>query len=561
MTKSKAKTSSFKTTQGDFSLQVPCHGSAPRLTRALSRSRSPIHHSVTSPSSTPRRKAILADFVSPSGAARVSAQCKTKPTQRNSTSSVSPSACTEGSSKNPRTHLDPKECLVGSHQGSPHLGLGNPTRGSSPVLSSQQSSGQDCSSSTPPRGGPSTDDRSRASATPSSAAHSGPASVVPPGNPIPSPPPLVHFPDFAQSVSCHLNEVDLGAAMPMLRYCLIGYVAGKFPGYASLLQFISKHWPHTARFTMHDSGWLIFAFNSELAMLETLSAGPYFVFGRPLILKIMPEFFDFQANDMTKLPTLVKLPNLPLRCWTPLCLSKIGNMIGKPIHCDIPTTTMSRLSYARLLVEVDLLQELPNAIQVVLPNGTPLSQQVTYESLPKFCKRCRVIGHSANTCNRGSMQKKRSHTAAVSEDADDFGKQQSASDAPPAQPTTADVVDPVKGHSGSKRSKIAVTGPKQKPDNKCTTEAEATPDVVSPPALKKTAAAVDITRQRSKHVVSGANPSSTEEESAPPAVTTRRQYLTRSRVAVTSDGTPIEKHKPKGPAIVLMSMSGSGTSS
>jgi hypothetical protein len=125
----------------------------------------------------------------------------------------------EGSSKNPRTNLAPKECSVGFHQGSSHSGPGNPTRG-------QQSSGQDCSSSTPPSGGPSTDDRSRAPATPSSAAHSGPASV-PPGNPLPSPPPLVHFLEFAQLESCHLNEVDLGAATPMLRFCLIGYVAGK----------------------------------------------------------------------------------------------------------------------------------------------------------------------------------------------------------------------------------------------------------------------------------------------------------------------------------------------
>lgn len=90
-------------------------------------------------------------------------------------------------------------------------------------------------------------------------------------------------------------------------------------------------------------------------MLETLSAGPYFVFGRPLILQIMPDFFDFQASDMTKLPTWVKLPNLPLSWWTPLCLSKLATMIGKPIHCDIPTANMSRLSYARILIKVDLL--------------------------------------------------------------------------------------------------------------------------------------------------------------------------------------------------------------
>jgi hypothetical protein len=121
---------------------------------------------------------------------------------------------------------------------------------------------------------------------------------------------------------------------------------------------------------------------------------------------------------------------------------------------------MSRLSYARILVEVDLLQELPNAIQVVLPNGSPLSQQVTYESLPRFCKRCRVIGHSANTCNRGPMQKKRPHTAVVSEDADVDEKQQSDSVDPPAPPSTADVVVPMKGHSERKRSKLAVSSPK-----------------------------------------------------------------------------------------------------
>jgi len=546
MTKSKAKASLYKTTQGDFSLQVPCHGSASRLPRALSRSRSPIPHGVTSPSSTPRRKTVLADFVSPSSDVRVSAKCRTKPKQRNPHSSASPSDCTEGSSKHPRTNPGSKECSVGFHQGSSHSSPDNPTR-------CQQSSGHDCSSSTHPSGGPSTEDRSRAPATPSSAAHSGPASV-PPGNP----PPLVHFPEFAHLESCHLNEVDLGAATPMLRFCLIGYVAGKFPGYASLLHFIRKHWQHPARFTMHDSGWLIFAFNSELEMLETLSAGPYFVFGRPLILKIMPEFFDFQANDMTKLPTWVKLPNLPLRCWTPLCLSKIGSMIGKPIHCDIPTATMSRLSYARILVEVDLLQELPNAIQVVLPNGSPLSQQVTYESLPRFCKRCRVIGHSANTCNRSPMQKKHPHIAAVSEDVDVDWKQPSDSVDPPAPPSTA--ADPMKGHSERKRSKLTVSSPKQTPDPQCTTEAVATPAVVSP-APKATAAAVDITRQRSKLAASGTNQSSTEAETAPPVVTTRRQYLTRSRVAVTSDGVPIAKHKLKGPAIVLMSMSSSGTPS
>ena len=123
---------------------------------------------------------------------------------------------------------------------------------------------------------------------------------------------LVHFSEYASSASCHLQETDVSALVVKWKFCLIGYLAGKFPGYASLLSFINRTWRHKAHFTMRDSGWLIFAFSSELEMLDVLGTGPYDFFGRPLILKIMPDFFDFQSPDMTTMPTWVRFPNLPL---------------------------------------------------------------------------------------------------------------------------------------------------------------------------------------------------------------------------------------------------------
>jgi hypothetical protein len=56
----------------------------------------------------------------------------------------------------------------------------------------------------------------------------------------------------------------------------------------------------------------------------------------------------------------------------PLCLSKITSMSGKPIQSDKLASTMSRLSYAKVLVELDLLDDLSNSIEIVLPNGTTL---------------------------------------------------------------------------------------------------------------------------------------------------------------------------------------------
>ncbi|KAJ6859633.1 hypothetical protein NC652_041808 [Populus alba x Populus x berolinensis] len=96
---------------------------------------------------------------------------------------------------------------------------------------------------------------------------------------------------------------------------------------------------------------------------------------------------------------------LCLTILTPLFLSKLASVIGKPIHYDDPTTNMTRLSYARVLIEVDLLGDFPNSVYVVLPNGSPLAQQVLYESLPRFCKLCHVMGHNAIACRKGSMSK------------------------------------------------------------------------------------------------------------------------------------------------------------
>jgi hypothetical protein len=131
------------------------------------------------------------------------------------------------------------------------------------------------------------------------------------------------------------------------------------------------------------------------------------VFGRLLILKHMLEYFDFDTSDMVRLPVWVKFPNLPLQCWSPLCLSKLASVIGKPVHADPPTTSMTRLSYARVLVEVDLLADLPSLINITLSNGVSISQVVSYESLPRFCKQCKTLGHFNYACTKSSHKRKK----------------------------------------------------------------------------------------------------------------------------------------------------------
>lgn len=96
------------------------------------------------------------------------------------------------------------------------------------------------------------------------------------------------------------------------KFSLIGFIVGKFPGYLSLSKFVNSTWKCSVKFFIHDSGWLILTFTSETYMFDVLSRGPYYIFGWPLILKVMPQFFDFATYEMVQMLLWVRFPNLPL---------------------------------------------------------------------------------------------------------------------------------------------------------------------------------------------------------------------------------------------------------
>nr|TKS12645.1 hypothetical protein D5086_0000061640 [Populus alba] len=152
-------------------------------------------------------------------------------------------------------------------------------------------------------------------------------------------------------------------------YCVVGYISGKSTGFKALNSIIANVWKTEATLTIHETGWLIYRFKSEEDKLDVLRGGPYLVYGQPLVLRPMTKFFDFSCEEMSRVPVWVKFPSLPLCCWSLICLSKIASVIGKPIQCDQLTSNLSRMSYARVLVEIDLLEELRHTVEIALPDG------------------------------------------------------------------------------------------------------------------------------------------------------------------------------------------------
>ncbi|XP_021846427.1 uncharacterized protein [Spinacia oleracea] len=126
-------------------------------------------------------------------------------------------------------------------------------------------------------------------------------------------------------------------------------------------------------------------------------AGPHTFFGRKLIVKPWAANFNFQEEVLRVVHVWVRLPNLPLICWGSDSLSRIGSLLGAPLFADECTSKQLRISFVRILVEVDVTRELPKSVVVQVPVGKTIQQCVEYEWLPPFCNTCKVVGH---TCSK-----------------------------------------------------------------------------------------------------------------------------------------------------------------
>lgn len=131
---------------------------------------------------------------------------------------------------------------------------------------------------------------------------------------------------------------------------------------------------------------------------RVLDAGPFFIFKRLLLLKVLPPFFRFENEELCHVLVWVHLHSLPLELWSANCLSKILSFVGAPIRTESLTASHDRASFARALVKINAATERVYEIPVSLHNGQSFLQSVEYEFVPPYCHRCKALGHKASSC-------------------------------------------------------------------------------------------------------------------------------------------------------------------
>lgn len=118
---------------------------------------------------------------------------------------------------------------------------------------------------------------------------------------------------------------------------------------------------------------------------------------KPVITKAWTTNFNFNAEILKTIPLWVRLPDLPLNCWENESLRKIGSSLGNPIYEDDCTTKIYCISYARILVKMDITLPLPTKVKLKDPNGRQFEQVVDYDRKLVYFTKCLQLGHSCQT--------------------------------------------------------------------------------------------------------------------------------------------------------------------
>ncbi|XP_020695549.1 uncharacterized protein LOC110109002 [Dendrobium catenatum] len=195
------------------------------------------------------------------------------------------------------------------------------------------------------------------------------------------------------------NEPQVKAAKEEWGLSLIGYSIGRRPYYESLLSAMRKLWKMKGMMKLLSlsDGFFMLKFSAQEDYDMVLAGGVWFLLGKPFVLQKWVPNFKPVREEFSSIPIWFKIIDLPLPCWTPEGISRIASKIGKPLVVDDLTAEKTRLTYARVCVQVTKDCAYPESIPITIL-GEPFTLKIQYEWKPIPCQHCGSIVHSPEFC-------------------------------------------------------------------------------------------------------------------------------------------------------------------
>ncbi|KAI0524143.1 hypothetical protein KFK09_003507 [Dendrobium nobile] len=181
--------------------------------------------------------------------------------------------------------------------------------------------------------------------------------------------------------------------------CLVGYSIGRRPYYEALLGAIRKTW--TLKGSMQllslSDGFFLLRFTTMEDFEMAWSKGVWFFLGRPFLLQKWSPKFRPKRENFTSIPIWVKIHDLPLVCWKSEGISRIASKIGILLAVDALTAQRTRLTFARVCIQVNADATYPEEIPILIEDDV-FSLKIQYEWKPTPCEHCKSLVHSSSVC-------------------------------------------------------------------------------------------------------------------------------------------------------------------
>ncbi|KAL2923996.1 hypothetical protein RDABS01_015487 [Bienertia sinuspersici] len=156
-------------------------------------------------------------------------------------------------------------------------------------------------------------------------------------------------------------------------------------------------------------GMFLVRFNSMENRDKVMNMDRLFFDSKPVVLKPWHLDIDVTQDEIKRIPIWVHM-ELNFKYWGAKCLEKIVKPVGTLIKVDNVTAQRKKLHYARCMIEVDINQKFPMAVQFLNEKNEITNVPITYEWKPEICSKCKRMGHASQQCvatnNQPKMQQK-----------------------------------------------------------------------------------------------------------------------------------------------------------
>lgn len=194
-----------------------------------------------------------------------------------------------------------------------------------------------------------------------------------------------------------------------IRVCekmLIGYFVGSRLSFHIVEKAMKEIWKLKGGFRLTINGDSIFLFEFDLAedRITAIEQGSVFISSRLFLIRPWHLFVEQDIQEMKTFPIWLNLKNIPIHLWNAKGISMITSVLGIPLLTDKNTLARTRMSFARVCIEIEADFNYPATIPMSF-GGKEFEVQVEYSWKPPRCLACAFFGHSSGKCSKDSTHK------------------------------------------------------------------------------------------------------------------------------------------------------------